>query len=80
MTISLPPDIEAALIEQAHQQQTSPESLALETLRERLRAAGAQLKGPPQTHEEWLALVRNLGRDCGVSPPDQALSSESLYD
>lgn len=35
MDITLPPDIEQALVEQAHRQGTTPELLALDSLRQR---------------------------------------------
>ncbi len=76
MVITLGPDLEAALSEVAHTQGVAPETLALETLRERFLAAPVRL----QPRDEWERGLLNAARDCGVSLPDSALSSEGLYD
>lgn len=75
MTITLNPDLEAALKEQAKRRQIAPEALALRVLRERLLPA-PDLK--PQ--DEWERGLLAAARDCGVSLSDAALSSEALYD
>jgi predicted transcriptional regulator len=75
MVINLSPDLEAALSELARRQGVSPEVLALQVLRERLLAA-AGLK----PRDEWERGLLEAARDCGVSLPDSALSSEALYD
>lgn len=51
MTITLPPEIEAPLSEQARQYGTTPESLAVETLR---KAFATQKIEEPQAHERTL--------------------------
>jgi hypothetical protein len=76
MVIILTPEIEAALIELAHRKGVTPEVVALETLRDKLRAL-------IETHEprdEWERMIKNVGTNCGVSLPHSALSSEWLYD
>jgi hypothetical protein len=74
MTITLSPDLEAAVNEQARQKGISPESLVLNALREKFAAQ------PVEARDEWERLVLAAGTDCGVSLSNEALSSEGLYD
>lgn len=76
MVITLGPDLEAALSEVAHTQGVAPETLVLDALRERFLVGAARL----QPRDEWERGLLNAARDCGVSLPDSALSSEGLYD
>ena len=75
MVITLTPQLEAALTEQARQRGVAPETLALDVLRERFLPADAL-----QPRDEWERGLLEAARDCGVSLPDWALSSEGLYD
>jgi hypothetical protein len=75
MTITLGPDLEAALNEQARRQGVAPEALAISVLRERLLTESAL-----QPRDEWERGLLAAARDCGVSLPNSALSSEGLYD
>ena len=75
VVIKLGPELEAALNEQARRQGIAPEELALNTLRERFLAAAAL-----QPRDEWERGLLAAARDCGVSLPDWAVSSEGLYD
>jgi hypothetical protein len=75
MVITLDAELEAALNEQARRQGITPEVLALNVLRERLLAAAAL-----RPRDEWERGLLEAARDCGVSLPDSALSSEGLYD
>jgi hypothetical protein len=75
MVITLSPDLEAALSELAKRRGVAPEMLALQVLRERLLAAAAL-----KPRDEWERGLLEAARDCGVSLPDSALSSEGLYD
>lgn len=75
MIVDLDPDLEAALKEQAHRQGIAAEELARNTLRERFLGTAALL--PPQ--DEWERGLRALVKNCGVSLPDSAVSSEGLY-
>jgi hypothetical protein len=75
MTISLYPELEAALNESAQRQGIAPEVLALNILRERLL--------PPallEPRDEWERQLREAATDCGVSLSNEALSREELYD
>ena len=76
MVITLGPDPEAALSEVAHTQGVAPETLALDALRERFLAVAVRMR----PRDEWERGLLNAARDCGVSLPDSALSSEGLYD
>ena len=75
MTVTLGPDLEAALKEQAQRQGIGPEQLALSTLRERFIAASAL-----QPRDEWERGLLEAARPWGVSFSDSSLSSEELYD
>jgi hypothetical protein len=76
MVITLEPELEAAVNAAARQRGIAPEALALSTLRERFLGMAALL--PPR--DEWERGLLAMARDCGVSLPDSALSSEGLYD
>ncbi|MBW3597024.1 MAG: hypothetical protein KY475_07085 [Planctomycetes bacterium] len=76
MVITLSPELETAISEAAQQRGLSPEGLALTVLRERFLGAVSALK--PQ--DEWERGLLAAARNCGVSLPDSALSSEALYD
>ena len=75
MVIRLGPELEAALNEAARRQGVDPEVLAVNALRERFLVAAAL-----QPQDEWERGLLAAARDCGVSLPDSALSSEGLYD
>ena len=76
MVITLGPDLEAALSDAAHTQGVTPEVLAIDALRARFLADALRL----QPRDEWERGLLDAARDCGVSLPDSALSSEGLYD
>ncbi len=73
MVITLPPPLESALAAQAARRGVPPEELALEVLRERFAP-------PPAPGDEWERRLFGAARDCGVSVPDAALSSDGLYE
>ena len=75
MVIALDPELDAVLRELARRHGIAPEKLALDALRERF-LAGATLS--PQ--DDWERGLIAAARDCGVSLPDSALSSNGLYD
>lgn len=75
MTILLSPELEVALREHARRQGISPETLVLNTLKEKFG-----LYALPQAQNEWERLILGTGTDCGVSLPHSALSSEGLYE
>ena len=75
MVITLGPELEAALNEQACRQKIAPEVLALNALRDRFLAAN-----PLEPRDEWERRLLALAKDCGVSLPHSAVSSEGLYD
>lgn len=80
MTITLTPDIETAIIQQAGEHRTSPEELVLGVLRERFRPGMPEATFDLEPRDEWEAELLSLGTDCGVSLSNEALSSEELYD
>jgi predicted transcriptional regulator len=75
MVIILGSELEAALNELARRQGVAPEVLAVNALRERFLAAAVL-----EPRDEWERGLLEAARDCGVSLPDSALSSEALYD
>jgi hypothetical protein len=76
MVITLDADLEAALSEAARRQGLAPEVLAVNALRERFLGLASSL----QPRDEWERGLLEAARDCGVSLPDGALSSEGLYE
>jgi hypothetical protein len=76
MEIKLTPELEAALQKHARQRGMEPENLALEVLQERFLPTSL----PVEPRDEWERGLLAAARDCGVSLPDSALSSEGLYD
>jgi len=76
VVITLGPELEAALDEQARRQGVAGEDLALDALRERFLAPTL----PVQPQDEWERRLLGLAKDCGVSLSDAALSREALYE
>ena len=74
MVISVGPDLEAVLNEQARCRGVAAEVVALDALRERFLAAAQ----PVQPQDEWERRLLGLAKDCGVSLPDAALSREAM--
>ncbi|HUE17638.1 MAG TPA: hypothetical protein VMR25_26020 [Planctomycetaceae bacterium] len=75
MVITVGPDLEGALKEQARRQGIGAEVLALNVLREHFLVAA-----PLQPRDEWERDLLEAARDWCVSLPDSALTSEGLYD
>jgi hypothetical protein len=76
MVLKLTPELELALARSARQKGINPDLLAISILREHLLQ-------PPSAilpHDAWERLVQSAASDCGVSLPDSAFSSDSLYD
>jgi predicted transcriptional regulator len=73
MSITLDAELESKLNELAAKQGVTPESLALNALRQRFLT----LREP---RDEWERRLRALATDCGVSPPNEAFLAENLYD
>ena len=76
MVIHLTPQLEAAISEQARQRGVTPEVLVLDALRDRFLARAPTV----EPRDEWERKLFEAAIDCGVSPPDWALSSEGLYE
>jgi hypothetical protein len=75
MVVTLPPQLESALIAQARRRGVAPEELALTVLRRHLLPVA-----PPTPADEWERRLFGAAVDCGVTVPDAALSSEGLYE
>lgn len=76
MVITLPPQLEAILSEQARRRGVTAEVLALDALRERFLPKPADL----EPRDEWERQLLGLAKDCGVSLSDEALSREAMYE
>jgi hypothetical protein len=76
MVLTLEPDLEAALTEQARKQGIAPEVLAVNVLKQRLLPPAPAI----EPRDEWERTLLRAASDCGVSLSDEALSRESLYD
>lgn len=78
MTITLTPEIEQILTEEAKKTGTTPEALALAKL---LTPAPVDYRATlPPPRDEWERKLRSVGVPCGVSLTDEQVSRESLYD
>ncbi len=75
MVIALDPELDAALRDLARRQGVAPETLIVNTLRERVLAAAAL-----RPRDDWERGLLAAARECGVSLPDSALTSDGLYD
>jgi hypothetical protein len=76
MVITLVPELDAALKEQARRQGIAPEELALNALKERF--LGPALSIQPQ--DEWERRLLSAATDCGTSLTHEAVSSEGIYE
>jgi hypothetical protein len=80
MTITLPADLEKAVMELASQQGISPEKLVFDILQEEFRPRSVEFTRALEPRDAWEAGVRALATPCGTSVSDEALSSENLYE
>lgn len=75
MVITLDPELESLVNEQARQQGVPAETLALNAL----RAHFSRLK-LLEPRDEWERRLRSIGVDCGVALSNWAVSSQGIYD
>lgn len=75
MNISLPPQLESVLIAQARQRGMSPEAMALDVLCRQL----LPMK-PPEPIDHWETELFKAAVDCGTAVPNEAFSSDGLYE
>ena len=76
MVITLPKQLATVIAEPAKQRGVSPETLALEAIRQRYAPSAPT----DAEHEAWMRKLFEAASDCGVSLSNEALSSEGLYD
>jgi len=76
MVVNLPPQLEAAINEQAQRRGVAPEAVALDALRRQF----LRNMPPIEPQDEWERKLFGAAIDCGVAVPDWALSRESLYE
>ena len=77
-TITLPPEIEQTLTQEAEQRGTTLEALAMTKLRMPPPIDYRDTLPPPTS--EWHRLLRSAGTPCGVSLTEEQVSRDSLYD
>jgi hypothetical protein len=78
ITITLTPELEQAAMAEAKRRGIALQELTAEALSALLAASPRQ---PPEVPiDEWERRLEAIAIDCGVSLPDEALSSEALYD
>ncbi len=78
MTITLTPDIERMLAQEAQKKGTTLEALALTKLR--VPAPVDYRDSLPPPHDDWERELRSIGIPCEVSLTDEQVSRESLYE
>jgi hypothetical protein len=76
MVIKVESDLETALNAEAQRRGVSPETLAVDALRQRFLPRPL----PFEPQDEWERGLLEAAIDCGVSLPDSAFSREELYD
>jgi hypothetical protein len=76
MVITLTPQLEAVLSEQARRRGVTPEVLALDALRAHFLPAS----GPLEPRDEWERRLLGMATDCGVSLTNEQLSREEMYE
>lgn len=76
MVITLTPQLEAVLSEQARQRGIAPEALALDALRKQFLPAS----DPMEPRDEWERRLLEAATDCGVSLTNEQLSREVMYE
>ncbi len=76
MVITLGPELESALNDLARRQGVTAEALVLNALRQKFLAPAPLI----EPRDEWERRLLSAATDCGVSLPNEAVSSEGLYD
>ena len=74
MTVTLPPEVEAAVAAKSKQWGLPPEQVVAEVVARYL------LPGPFVPRGEWERLVASAASDCGASLTNEQLSREVMYD
>ena len=80
MTITLTSELEKVVLQKAHDQDTTPEAVVLNAIREKLGLRSSDLETILEPRDAWERRLLSVGTSCGVSASDEALSSEGLYD
>ena len=76
MVITLTPQLEAVLSEQAQRRGVAPEVLAINALQERFLPEPSSL----EPRDEWERRLLGIAKDCGVSLSNEALGREEMYE
>ncbi|MGI9057398.1 MAG: hypothetical protein ACR2H5_02365 [Ktedonobacteraceae bacterium] len=80
MTVTIAPELEVALAEEARRDGKTPEDIVLEAVREKLALAPENTKGYDlEPRDEWERRILGIGVHTGVSLSDEAVSSEGIY-
>ncbi len=76
MVVTLSPDLEIALKAAAQRAGISPESLALDALRQRFLVSRPII----EPRDDWERALLAIGRPYGANLSNEALSSEGIYE
>lgn len=76
MILTLDPDTSRKLGDEARRVGLTPEQFALHVLQERLAPPSAVF----QPKDEWERRLASLGKDRGVSLPNEVIGSEGIYE
>jgi hypothetical protein len=76
MVIKLDPGLESALNESARRRGVDPEVVVIDILRGQLLTPTVAIV----PHDEWERRLLGAAKDCGVSLPVEALTSDGMYE
>jgi hypothetical protein len=74
MTITLPPGLAESVLKASRERGQTPEQFVFDALHARLYPR------PNMSHEEFMAGLRALAVETGVSPTDEQVSREVIYE
>jgi len=78
-TITLTPELEEVVAEQARKRETTPQAVVLDTLREKFRSA-AMPADEWASRDDWERRLRAAAVHAGVSLTDEQVSREVIYE
>jgi hypothetical protein len=76
MVITLTPQLDAVVGEQARRRGVAPEVLALDALRQHFLPTPS----PLEPRDEWERRLLGMAKDCGVSLSNETLGREEMYE
>jgi hypothetical protein len=79
MTITLTPDLEKIVLQNAREQGTTPDVVVINAVREKFGLGLLNYATIIEPRDEWERRLLRVGTACGAIVSDEALSSEGLY-